>query len=195
MKKRLLSLLLALLLLCVFAACDESDGIDDKGDGNKASKEYGEFYTEDGVLQNTKITLVIENEALVAPVSELSYAVYDQCDFFVDTVSYRYCEGTIEIFQDGTWQEVSKRGVEAKNEIDWGPMVTNHEAHHIWRGSMSFVPTDEENYTGFLSYRSLNPGKYRLRVKYGAIAADENVEIPEGQLEAVAYFTVTAPVE
>ena len=60
---------------------------------------------------------------------------------------------------------------------------------------MSFVPTDEEDYTGSLSYRSLNAGQYRLRVKYNALARDENVEIPEEQLEAVAYFTVTAPVE
>lgn len=60
---------------------------------------------------------------------------------------------------------------------------------------MRFVPTDEEDYSGVLSYCSLNPGKYRLRVKYNVIAADKNVEIPEGQLEAVAYFTVTAPAE
>ena len=188
MKKRLLSLLLAFLMLCTLISCDEAPKGEDE-------KQYGEFYTEDGVLQNTKITLAIENETLVAPVSELSYAVYDQCDFFVDTVSYRHCEETIEIFQDGTWQEVPKRGVEDRREIDWGPMVTNHEAHHIWRGSMSFVPTDEEDYAGILSYCSLNSGKYRLRVKYNAIAADENVEIPEGQLEAVAYFTVSAPAE
>ena len=188
MKKRLSALFLALLMSCAFVACNKSDD-------TQTSREYGEFYTEDGILQNTKITLVIENEAFVAPVSELSYAVYDQCDFFVDTVSYRHCEETIEIFQDGTWQEVPKRGVEDRREIDWGPMVTNHEAHHIWRGSMSFVPTDEEDYIGILSYCSLNSGKYRLRVKYNAIAADENVEIPEGQLEAVAYFTVSAPAE
>ena len=192
MKKRLLSLLLALLMLCTLISCDEAPKGEDE-------KQYGEFYTEDGVLQNTKVTLAIENETLVAPVSELSYAVYDQCDFFVDIVSYQdgtMCsKGMVEIFQDGTWREVPKRGVEDGREIYRGPLVTNHEAHHTWRRSLSFVPADDEDYSGFLSYCTLNPGKYRLRVKYNAIAADENVEIPEGQLEAVAYFTVSAPAE
>ena len=41
MKKRLLSLFLALLMLCALVACSD----------------YGEFYTEDGILQNTKVTL------------------------------------------------------------------------------------------------------------------------------------------
>jgi len=40
-------------------------------------------------------------------------------------------------------------------------------------------------------YIALEPGEYRVRIKYTATCGVDGVEIPEGQLEAVAYFTVT----
>ena len=44
-------------------------------------------------------------------------------------------------------------------------------------------------------YMPLEPGLYRVRVKYRLYTDDENAYIPEEQLEAVAYFSVTAPTE
>ena len=44
-------------------------------------------------------------------------------------------------------------------------------------------------------YLALEPGQYRLRVKYRVSDNTGGVELPEGQPEAVVYFTVTAPTE
>lgn len=190
MKKRLLSLLLALLMLCTLAACSKSDEI---------PKEYGEFYTEDGILQNTHITLTIDTEELVAPVNELSYTLYEKCDFFIKPVEHlknSYCEDLVEKYQDGAWHEVPVCG-----NGTWRTGLENFEifasfgAHQTMEMSMSFLKIDSANHTTIAHYEPLEAGEYRLRVKYFVVAKDESVEIPEEQLEAVAYFTVTAPAE
>ena len=186
MKKRLLVVLLLLSMLCTMVSCK--------------NKEYGEFYTEDGILQNTHITLTVVTQDLVAPVNELSYTLNETCDFWVCDVKYikgTDCHGLIEIYEDGAWRDAPKFG---KNERETlGNRVigenTDFSAHQSKKYRMMFYEVDQDENFTVTRYLPLQPGQYRLRLKCEVYAEDENVEIPEGQLEAVAYFTVTAPAE
>jgi len=189
-KKRLLSLLLALLMSCALVACSKSDDA-------QTSREYGEFYTKDGVLQNTHITLTMDNESLSAPlpVRALSYTLHEKCDFRLRVVDYMSgceCRDLIEIYQNGVWEEVAQCGSGGLS----GPVLTvwggDYAEHDTFQRDMVFYDEEAAHY---LCYMPLEPGQYRLRVKYQAYAEDEGVEIPEGPFEAVAYFTVTAPAE
>ena len=63
MMKRIFTLLLALLLLTSLASC------------NKEEPEYGTFYVEDGITQNTLVTLTLKTDNLTAPVEQLSFSL------------------------------------------------------------------------------------------------------------------------
>ena len=190
MKKRILVLLLVLSILCALTGCDGNDE-------SVTPKEYGEFYTEDGIMQNTKITITIDNEDLTVPIpiKELSYTLYEKCDFSLKVVDYaggNECRDLIEVYQDGVWMEAPRCGNGGLSVSGYVILGGDYAEYDTFQRKMSFHDKEEAHY---LCYMPLQPGQYRLRVKYAVEAADENVEIPKGQLEAVAYFTVTAPVE
>ena len=66
MKKIILSSILLLAgLLSLFSCSKESEYV----------PEYGTFYVSDDILQNTLVTLSVENETLLSPVTTLSYEV------------------------------------------------------------------------------------------------------------------------
>ena len=195
MKKRVLSLFLCVLLLFSLASCTEEEVA-------SVPPEYGTFYTADGILQNSHITLVIENESLVAPVTELSYALYDNSDFrviFDDMQRNNHkCINILEIYRDGEWQlaPMGGTGENLGNFADGNK--ADPKEHQVRKQEMefSYIPTKTDNPElldgGALKrYYPLEAGVYRVRVWYSVYTTDESVQIPEGQLEAVAYFTVT----
>ena len=159
--------------------------------------EYGTFFTEDGILQNTAITLEVENQDLVAPVKELEYVLHDNSDYWVDYMdNYKAnvsAKDVLEIYEDGAWRKVEVCG-QGMTEIWYRRTIgepTERKDYHI---KMRFYDP-EDGADRVLYYAYLKPGSYRLRVTYWIFTYDTNVYIPEGQLEAVAYFTVTAPTE
>lgn len=157
MKKRVIAMILALWMIFTLVACDE--------------KEYGEFYTEDDVLQNTLI------ECVVTQVE-------------ADTVSYEIRNGTsyalwiksvaLHVFQDGVWE---------KPLFDDGYIWVDRENLGGWRGTYQEV---YENTVNFDSYKNIHPGEYRIVVKMEARENRNSGEIKE--VCATAYFTVTDAV-
>ena len=65
--------------------------------------------------------------------------------------------------------------------------LSDREGNEIYRATTSY------NY--HVPSVFLEAGEYRLRVQYILFSENDEAEIPEGKLEAVAYFTVTAPAE
>ena len=183
MKKRLLSVFLALLMLCSLVACSD----------------YGEFYTEDGILQNTKVTLTVETKETQAPVTELTFYLREETDFNMSMWTYGTAEEVLEIFEDGSWKTALTFGGYVREGALGNNVGTTTPKHQQHSETMRFwepTPNDiEEGEYATFRYLPLTAGKYRLRVRYSLHTEDESVEIPEGQLEAVAYFTVTAPAE
>ncbi len=187
MKKRLISLFLALLMLCALVGCSD----------------YGEFYTEDGILQNTQVTLTVETENLVAPVSELSFTLREETDFelWLTTSTYEQerNQKLLEVFEDGEWKQAPTFGsyIREGNVANHpGATTQKHQEHS--ETMQFFLPAPTETEVPDLAsfrYLPLTQGSYRLRVRYSFYSEEQGVEIPEGQLEAVAYFTVTAPAE
>jgi len=182
MKKRLLVLLLAILTVCAVVSC-----------GKEAEKQYGEFYTEEGILQNTHITLTVDTQDLVAPVNELSYTLNETCDFYVWPV--QYFPGTeridlIEIHREGAWEEAPKNLDGALMPYERIEVTDGYEAHDVWNRSINFSKDKMRT-----AYLPLEAGQYRLRVKYQVYKEDADTKFPSGTGEAVAYFTVTAPAE
>ena len=92
MKKRILSLFLCVLLLFPLASCAEEDPV----------LEYGTFYTENGLLQNTRVYLVITEDEMSSLLHEFSYELCNETSFSVRFHEYR----KIECYRDGKWQEV-----------------------------------------------------------------------------------------
>ena len=185
MKKRIFTLLLAVMLLTSLASC------------SKQEPEYGTFFAEDGIFQNTAITLSITSQNLVAPVKELEYVLHDNSDYFVDSMSNVKvgieARDVLEIYQDGAWHKVEVRG-EGQREPLYQRVIGDpleRKDRHI---CMKFY--DPEVWDSVVKhYAYLKAGSYRLRVTYWIFTDDENAYIPEEQLEAVAYFTVVAPTE
>ena len=174
MMKRIFTLLLAVLLLTSLASC------------SKEEPEYGTFYVEDGITQNTLVTLTLKTENLTAPVEQLSFSLQETSDFYV-----RQGTQVIEKYTKGAWKEAPSIGSLKNEEADFSPEELDYRAHHTYDSKMTF-----QNATGIISlgpryYLPLSPGSYRIRVKYSLYADDENAYIPEEQLEAVAYFTVS----
>ena len=185
MKKRIFALLLATLLLTSLASC------------SKQEPEYGTFYKENGIMQNTLVTLHLKESTFVAPVTELEYVLSDNCDFGVNIDEGRRAntaiDDVLEVYSgNGHWSLVAIEGF-GGGEIgfDWEPDDPAERWEHTLK--MRFA----EKKSGNSGYRYLEPGLYRVRVKYKLYTGDENVYIPEEQLEAeaVAYLTVVAPTE
>ena len=105
--KRLFTLLLCLaMLFCLGCSQDPPPEQD--------VREWGEFTTEDGYVQNSLITAVLHTEELFAPVTELSYTLYDNTDFGI--VSDYYTNGNdrrthrLEIYENGEWKQAPTGG-------------------------------------------------------------------------------------
>ena len=183
MKKRILSLLLAFLFLCALPSCAQE-------------YEYGTFYEEDGILQNTLITLVLEADELTAPVEELSFSLQEKSDWFVresSHISGTDCTHLIEFYADGVWKEVRRVGhLRRELLVNFSQENLDYQAHHTYDRKMIFY-AEKGSLVELQHYLPLEVGFYRIRIKYLLYTDDENAYIPEGQLEAVAYFTVTAP--
>ena len=188
MKKRIFTLLLTALLLTSLASC------------SKQEPEYGTFYKEEGILQNTLVTLVLETDELTYPVKEISYVLHDLSDYGVQRLIYfspSMCCDQLEKYSNGKW-------VEARTQGNYGP-GTQYPVYNQPSAEEGELPdadarTSYEITMEFYGknmpyYMPLEPGLYRVRVKYRLYTDDENAYIPEGRLEAVAYFTVTAPTE
>ena len=143
---------------------------------------YGTFEEKDGILQNTNITLRVVNNSLVAPVDGVFVDICNESVFDIEPQTYAdgNYDYSLEIFKDGVWQQAPSFGevigTEDRNMVYW----TDEQ---IGNGAAALMDK---------RYRALEAGEYRARVKYSATCRLEGVEIPEGQLEAVAYFTVTA---
>lgn len=181
MKKRLLSLFLALFLICALASCGE----------------YGEFYTEDGILQNTKVTLTVELNSSVAPVTELSFTLREETDFTMSVWAYGKAQEVLEVLEDGEWRMAPTFGSYVREEALYNNAVASTPKHQEHSKTIQFwdaTPDEKEDPVRVATFRylPLTRGEYRLRVRYSFSTDDENAQIPEGQLEAVAYFTVTA---
>ena len=83
--KRILALLLVLLLLfCTFGCKEEPP----ENTEQPPKREWGEFYRKDGYVHNTMISAVLNTNELTAPVTELSYTLYDNTDFGVSVTYY-----------------------------------------------------------------------------------------------------------
>lgn len=147
---------------------------------------YGVFETKDGILQNTSITLAMKKEALTAPVLGVGAYLQNESCFEIKEQKYAANDNysyLLEVLVDGVWTQAPSFG-EIIREDDvrmdfWKP-------EQIESGAAELMDK---------RYIALTPGEYRMRVKYAITEAVDGAEIPEGQLEAVAYFTVTAPVE
>lgn len=182
--KRLLTLFLVLIFFCSLVACSDHS-------------EYGEFYTEDGILQNTKVTLTVELNPSGAPVTELSFTLREETDFAMSVWAYGKAQEVLEVLEDGEWRMAPTFG----SYVREGPLSNNagastpkHQEHSKTMQFWDATPDEKEDPVRVATFRylPLTQGEYRLRVRYSFSTDDENAEIPEGQLEAVAYFTVIA---
>ena len=177
MKKRLLSLLLALLTLCTFAACDKEDPNNDlPGSGTKSPKNYGTFYMdESGRRQNDLIKIEITNESLVAPVTQLSYNLYNESECWQSHVNIF---ADIEIKREGEWVKAPiKEEIFRVHRDVWG----YGEAQRIVENEVKLG--DEEEYL------ALEAGEYRLIITLDLLVEEVITIHPTVQ------FTVIAPVE
>jgi len=165
--------------------------------------EYGKFEEKNGILQNSHVTLTLDTTDLNAPVSKLSYTLKEFTDFYVEHQCYFVASDfkeLLEVLVDGEWREAPTFG-EILTDRD-GPYTQTEPdpyARDSYQLGMNFwrpyqIEGGEPTLMG-KRYLALTPGQYRLRVKYALHTNEQDVEIPEGQLEAVAYFTVTAPAQ
>lgn len=164
---------------------------------------YGVFEEKDGILQNTKVTLSINDKELTAPVMRIRALFENKTAFKIERPekyaadeNYDYL---LEVFADGVWKKAPSFGEILREDGGWSLDLYQE-----------LEPGDDSWTLGFWKrsqieggnpalmdkrYIALEPGEYRVRVKYAITEEIEGAEIPEGQLEAVAYFTVVEPKE
>jgi len=164
---------------------------------------YGSFETKDGILQNTRVTLSIDGAELPTPLTRIG-AVFQNKSVFEIEWREKYAENEnydylLEVFENGVWKQAPTFGERILKEGGWSlsnyreiEPVDNTWTQGFWRSAQI-----KGGNPALMDKRYIEPapGKYRVRVKYAITEAIEGVEIPEGQLEAVAYFTVTAPAQ
>ena len=164
---------------------------------------YGVFEQKDGILQNSKVTLSIDGNKLTSPVKRIGARFCNGTAFHVEREgnyaadeNYDYM---LEIFEDGAWKQAPTFGEILREDGGWSLDLYQE-----------LEPGDDSWTLGFWKrsqieggnpalmdkrYIELVPGEYRVRVKYAITDEVAGVEIPEGQLEAVAYFTVVTPAK
>lgn len=164
--------------------------------------EYGKFEERDGILQNSHVTLTLDTPDLNAPVTKLSYTLQDNTDFYVRYEWYAAAsdfKDLLEVYVNGEWKQAASFG-EVLADRDgpyYGTDIDPYDRESYRLGMNFWKPYQIEGGDPSLMgkrYLALEPGEYRLRVKYTLYTEDESVEIPQGQLEAVAYFTVGEPI-
>ncbi len=177
MKRRLLAVLLLLLLLCALVACDKEVPNNEHKEGDiQPQKNYGTFYTdESGRRQNDLITVEITNEGLVAPVTQLSYNLYNESECRPHRYNvFEY----LEIKKDGEW-------VKAPCTEGFYYLTIDQDAYDP---PETFIAGQME-LGGERGYLALEAGEYRLIVRMEISADGEKIVSP------TVEFTVTAPVE
>jgi hypothetical protein len=175
----MLALLLCLLLL--FAGCSAEE----------VKPEWGSFYVQDGYTQNSHITAMITNTGLTAPVNELTYALYDNCDWGV-TVTYYTDKNDerihlLEVYQDGVWREAPTVGNLKLDRAILYQKDAEPSTRRKWEMEMSFSDTAPN---GLTCYRPLTAGVYRLIIPYRLNNDREDARLPTAETAAVVYFTV-----
>lgn len=186
MKRILLLILCFAMLFCL--GCTQDPPLEE----NNKDREWGEFTTEDGYVQNSLITAVLHTEELVAPITELSYTLYENTDFgiVIDYYTNTNDERThrLEIYEDGEWKEAPTGG---SLNTDMGRLYVpdaDPAAHRQFDYTVTMKLVGIE---AMIQYRPLQPGSYRLIISYILNTDDPNIEIPEGDHAALLYFTVT----
>ncbi len=191
--KRILALLLVLLLLfCTFGCKEEPP----ENTEHPPKREWGEFTAEDGYVQNSLITAVMNTEDLTAPVTELSYTLYDNTDFGI--VSDYYTNGNdrrthrLEIYENGEWKEAPRGGSYMTNMGHRYVPDDDPAAHRQfdYKMQLELVVVDSA-----IQYKPLQPGAYRLIVSYILNTDDPDATIPDGSHAALLYFTVTGEAD
>ena len=167
--------------------------------------EYGKFEQKDGILQNSHVTLTMDPIDLSAPVTKLSYTLQDNSDFYVEYERYSMganFEDLLEVYKDGAWVQAPTFGEILVDRDGYGgiyePEPDPYDRRSYKLGMYLWKPYQIEGGEPTLMnkrYLALEAGEYRLRVRYTLHTEDKSVEIPAGQLEAVAYFTIPAPKE
>lgn len=192
MKKRLMALLLAVLIMSAFASCAKGQPSEEPSDENDAPSKgvvieiggrapdpqnYGEFYTdENGRWQNKLITLELVTKEMVAPVTELTYRVHNASTCLisdVNTLPWLYKN------ENGAWVCAPSR-VPVTYHI---PEVDDYNYLTLLEKKMVFG--------GDRGYYVLEPGEYRLIVVVGLHSGNRN----NNKVELVADFTVSAPAQ
>ena len=147
---------------------------------------YGIFEAKDGILQNTGITLTMNNKELTAPMVSVNARIQNDTCFEIEEQKYAANDNysyLLEVLADGVWKQAPTFGEIIRED---GARVDFWRPEQIESGVAALMDK---------RYIALTPGEYRVRVKYVIVGEIEGAEIPDGQLEAVGYFTVTAPVE
>ena len=181
--KRLLLLLLCLsMLFCL--GCKTPTQDDKVG-------EWGEFYSKDGYVQSSLISVMMDTTELTAPVTELSYSLYDNSDFgivvtyYTDTNDHRLHR--LEIYENGEWKEAPYSGSTMANRAFVYEPDTDPTAHRKLDFTMDLHQREDP---AIIRYDPLQPGAYRLIVTYTLSTDDPNITIPKKQHACVLYFTV-----
>lgn len=177
MKKRVISLLLAGLILCAFFSCrQETLGVESPdNEAPVESKNYGTLYTdESGRLQNDLITVEITSENLVAPVTRLSYNIYNES---ACSQSRRNVFADVEMKVDGEWVQAPAGVIQRVHHDIW----SFHGPIKVYEKVVTFESGPDAE------YYPLEPGEYRLVVTCPILMPTEIQVFP------TVEFTVTAP--
>ena len=182
MKKRLMALLLAILTVYMFSACNKQTPVDDpaKNEGEppkmQISKNYGTFYTdEDGRRQNDLIRIEITKENLTAPLTEIPYKLYNSSSYLMDS---RNIYTDLEVKRDGEWVKAPGKDTSTRVRLD----IWAYDSTPVWERSMKLGDKQE--------YAVLEAGEYRLIVTVLLW-----VDGKDAAVRPTVEFTVTAPVE
>ena len=183
--KRILALLLVLLLLFCTFGCKE-----DLPPAQK-EREWGEFYRKDGYVHNTMISAVLNTNELTAPVTELSYSLYDNTDFGIVSDYYTNTNDKrthrLEIYENGEWKEAPYGGSCMTDMGHHYVPDADPAAHRKFDLTMDLHQHPDY---AVIRYAPLERGAYRLIVTYSLTADDPGIEIPKRQHGYVLYFNV-----
>ena len=187
--KRILILILCFAMLFCFG-CKQSDPPKQEN----SEGEWGVFYNKDGYVHNTLITVVLNTtDHLTAPVTKLSYTLYDNSDFgitvdyYTDTNDHR--THRLEIFENGEWVEAPYNGTHM-TLLSMGSLPdADPTAHRKFDLTMQLQHLENDQGAP-IRYEPLQSGAYRLIVTYTLNTDDPNVTIPKRAHGCVLYFNV-----
>ena len=179
--KRWLCFALCLLLLFL-CACKRQESEEEP-----PAPETGTFYTADGMLQNTLISLAIfPEDDLVAPVTKRI-----KCELHNDTgypcMPGIQCGGQIYLYRwnDGAWDGANF----IRSEGIWRPEPNPPKSCEVFYISSFMIPIGDSE-TDFT--HELGPGLYRAYIDVVLWNLPEEYQ-PYSRVMAVTYFTVSAP--